>query len=297
MKRKRSIWGWLTVIRSFRIHIAHDDHILPETRWLAIWITTFFLAGFIALTIWPDESASMFAWDIHTRVAVLVLGAACGAGFYFFSRVYLARQWHVVGLGFLPAATFSILALAETFVEWDAFNYEHTWFVMWMVLFTVTPWIVPLVWIRNRSTDPRIPGIQEILLDRKTAQIFNLLGVLCLGAAALLYLIPGAVAEIWPWNLETVTARILGALFAGVGVMAMGIAHDRRWTAVRILLETTAVFLGLALLGVARAWRDLRPGEPLTWIFIFGAISLLGFIVVYYLQVEKRYRGRLQTQV
>ena len=46
---------------------------------------------------------------------------------------------------------------------------------------------------------------------------------------------------VWPWTLTPLTARVAGAMFALPGLVGLGIALDRRWSAARIILQAQAI--------------------------------------------------------
>jgi hypothetical protein len=80
--------------------------------------------------------------------------------------------------------------------------------------------------------------------------------------------------DIWPWTLTPLTAQVLGGWFALPGVVAIMMALDGRWSAIRITLESQVLGIGLILLGVVRAWSDFDTSNALTYVFV-GGISLL----------------------
>jgi hypothetical protein len=56
--------------------LAHDDRILPETRWLAAVIIPFLVAAFIILYFWPYDTDKLFAWTIKPAMTPMMLAAA-----------------------------------------------------------------------------------------------------------------------------------------------------------------------------------------------------------------------------
>jgi len=83
--------------------------------------------------------------------------------------------------------------------------------------------------------------------------------------------------DVWPWTLTPLTARVIGGWFALPGVSALLMARDGRWSASRVV-----VLAGLILAGIARAWDDFDPSNPLTWVYVaLIALTLLGFAALY----------------
>jgi hypothetical protein len=129
--------------------IARDDRVLPETRVVSALIVPFLIAGFVILYLFPDGTGRFFAWTIEPSMTPLVMGAGYVAGAYFFARAVFASRWHKVGLGFLPTAVFTYPMALATFFHWDKFNHDHISFWIWTVLYILTPFLVPLLWLRN----------------------------------------------------------------------------------------------------------------------------------------------------
>jgi hypothetical protein len=67
---------------------------------------------------------------------------------------------------------------------------------------------------------------------------------------------------------------VLGGWFALPGVVAIMMALDGRWSAIRITLESQVLGIALILLGVIRAWGDFDASNAVTYAFV-GGISLL----------------------
>ncbi len=288
MKRNKSTWGWIRNLRIIKITSVHNDRVLPETRWMSFWIVPFYLAAFVILTLWPADTGQLFAWGMPTAISPLILGAACAGGALFFSRAYMARYWHTIGMGFLPAMIFSVLGGIATLTEWGNFDHNGIAFIAWAVFFAITCWLVPWVWIRNRATDPHMPAMREIMLSDRAAWVLTGTGSLILVLAAYLYLFPDSAVMVWPWAQATLDARILGALLAMLASTLMAMALDRRWSAIRIPLQSVALSLGLVLVSVIRSWKDFNPANPLTWLFVGASTALFVGVAVMYLWIEIR---------
>ncbi len=55
-----------------------DDRILPETRWLAVFIIPFLVAAFILLYFWPHDTDKLFAWTITPSMTPMILCVIAG---------------------------------------------------------------------------------------------------------------------------------------------------------------------------------------------------------------------------
>ena len=227
-----------------------DDRVLKATRVLGAVIVPFLLVAFSLLYLFPGDTAHWFAWSIKPRMTPLIMGAGYIAGAYFFLRVVTASHWHRVHLGFLPVTAFTIFMAIATFSHLDKFDKDHVAFWIWVVLYVVTPVLVPLTWLRNRATDPGTLEADDRYLPPRVRAAVGAVGAAQSAVAAVLLLSPSTMIDIWPWTLTPLTAQVLGGWFALPGVVAIMMALDGRWSAIRITLESQVLGIALILLGV-----------------------------------------------
>jgi hypothetical protein len=274
--------------------LARDDRMLPEARWLAVFIIPFLVAAFILLYLWPNDTDKLFAWTIKPAMTPMMLAAAYSGGIYFFTRAALAKQWHLVKLGFLPVTAFATLLGIATILHWDRFNHSHISFYTWAALYFTTPFLVIAVWLRNRMTDPGTAEPNEVLIPPVVRLFIGVVGVSTLAVSLLLFLQPALMIRLWPWMLTPLTARVVGAMFALPGIVGLGIALEKRWSAARIILEAQAFSIALILIAAVRAWSDFMQSNPLTWVFIGGLSFLLIALAALYTGSEIHRRNAVK---
>lgn len=267
---------------------VRDDRILPETRWVSAIIVPFLVAAFVLLYLLPDHTRELFAWGIQPRMSAMVLGAAYLGGAYFFVRAAANARWHGVKVGFLPVATFAALMGIATILHWDRFNHGLLSFYAWVGLYFTTPFIVFLLWARNRSADPGPDTSHGPQLPRLVRLAIGIVGTLTVLTGIVLFLQPSALVSAWPWQLTPLTARVMGALFALTGAGELAIARDARWSAARIALQS--LMIGVAAIGLALvfSWSDFNQANPLTWIFLASLLFLLVASPILYRWMETR---------
>ncbi|MBP6469228.1 MAG: hypothetical protein KBE23_11445 [Chloroflexi bacterium] len=252
-----------------------DDHILPVTRWVAGLVVPILALAFIILYFLPHRTGDFFAWTIKPTMTPMMMGAGYLAGAYFFVRVVLAKKWHHVALGF-PAVTAFVWFMAfATILHWDKFNHSHPAFIAWLILYAVTPFLIPALWWFNRQTDPGLPDTPDAVIAPAVRAIMGVIGAINLGNAFLMMLFPALFIPIWPWTLSPLTARVVAGWFALPGVVALGVAADSRWSAARITLQSQIFGIGLILVAVVRAWGEFDTSKPATWVFVGGLTALL----------------------
>ncbi len=253
----------------------------------------FLVAAFAILYLFPDHTKELFAWDIQPRMSAMMLGAAYIGGAYFFVRVAAFARWHWVKIGFLPVTIFASLMGIATILHWDRFNHSHISFFAWAALYFTTPFIVFLLWLRNRSTDPgpnKSPGRR---VPRLVRLVIGIVGSLTLLTSIFLFLQPGFMISTWPWQLTPLTARVMGALFALTGVGELTIALDVRWSAARIALQSQMIGLVAIGLAIVFSWNNFNQANPLTWIFLASILFLLIASPLLYVWMETTITGEI----
>ena len=266
-----------------------DDRVFTSTRILGMVIVPFLFVAFALLYFFPDDTRHWFAWDVQPTITPLVMGAGYIAGAYFFIRVARERLWHRIQVGFLPVTAFTLFMAIGTFAHLDRFDTQHVAFWIWVGLYVTTPILVPLVWWRNRRTDPQRPEPGERPLPPHVRGALLTIGAVQSLVALVLLLSPSTMIEHWPWLLTPLTAQTLGGWFALPGVTALMMGLDGRWSAIRITLESQLIGLALILLGTARAWEDIDTSNALAYVFLGGLATLfLALLALEWRMLDRR---------
>src|SRR5260370_16772525 len=197
---------------------VRNDRVFPETRWVSVIIVPFLVAAFVILYLFPDHTQELFAWGIQPRMSAMMLGAAYLGGAYFFVRVAAFARWHWVKVGFLPVTSFATLMGIATILHWDRFNHSYLSFFAWVALYFTTPFIVFLLWLRNRSTDPGPHTSPDRRVPHLVRLVIGIVGVLTLLTTIFLFLHPRFYISTCPFALTPLPPRFMGALFALTGV-------------------------------------------------------------------------------
>ena len=276
------------VPRSESHDAIRDDRVLPLTRWVARIIIPFLAAAFVVLYGVPDRTTAFFAWTIRPEMTPIVMGAGYGAGVYFFYRVATGREWHTVAPVFLGITVFTWAMAIATVLHWENFNHSHHTFVLWVVLYAITPLLVPAVWALNRRTDPHEVPADAVGLPRPLRIAGGAFGLVVTASAVALFVAPEIMIDAWPWAVSPLTARVLAGWFALFGVVNTAVVVSPRWTGARILIQSQILGFAMVLLGVVRVWDNFDPSNGLTWGVVGGMAVYLGAILVLYLWMERR---------
>lgn len=263
---------------SAKTPLPDDDRVLTMTRVLAGIIVPVLLAAFIMLYLLPDDTERLFAWPVRPPMTAMMLGATYLGGAYFFSRVILATRWHHVSLGFLPVAALCLILGSATTLHWDKFTAGHISFILWAILYFSLPFVLPLAWYANRKAAPAASDVPSPLLTRPVTLAFVLFGGAFTAVGLLLFLLPDRMIPTWPWDLTPLTARVLSSMFVLTGLIALSIAADRRWTAVRFILQAQALASALILVAVFLARDDFDWSQVGSWTYLAGLVVVFGVV-------------------
>jgi hypothetical protein len=271
-----------------------DDRVLLVTRLTAAAVVVVLFFGFVTLLAFPDRTADLFAWKIKAQMTSMLLGSAYASGAYYFTRIVVARRWHSVAVGLLPIAGFAWLMEIATLIHWDVFIRNHWPFIFWIVVYSITPFLVPLVWILNRPRDPGTLDEVDAELPPRVRLVLGAWGGAMVGMAAFVYLAPQTAIAIWPWPLTPLTSRVLGAWFVW-GTFGLLLSRDPRWSSARVVTEAMIVGAVLTLAGVGRTWEEFDTSRPFTYVFLASAGFGLLFFGWLYTTMERTSRAGHHT--
>jgi hypothetical protein len=270
------------------VDTIRDDRIFMFTRIVAAVVVPFLVLAFIILYFMPETSGERFAWDIVPNMTAAFMGAGYLGGSWLFLNAIWGKRWHRVAPGFAPVTAFTISMLLATALHWERFDFGHLPFQIWLVLYVVTPFLVPFVWWRNRVTDPGTPepGDQVVPVAARWALIG--LGVVLLGFAVLAFVAPERVIALWPWQLTPLTARIMGGWFVLLGVGGLVIGRESRWSSWPVGLQAIGIWHVLVVIAAVLNPGDF-PNGLLNWYLISVVLVLAGMVALFVMMAT---RGR-----
>jgi hypothetical protein len=258
-----------------RARTARDDRILPLTRAVAVIVVPFLLVAFGVLYVRPETAAGLFAWPVKPQLTAMLLGAAYLGGIAFFSLLLAARVWHRVALGLPAVATFATLLLVTTLLHLDLFSFERVAGWTWTLIYVVAPPLVVAAYVLNRRRDPG-RGPEDALVPAPLLRVLLVIGLATMAFAVVLYAVPAAFVDVWPWKITPLSARVLASMLCLPGVQAIGMAIDRRRSSMGVPLVAQAVAL-VAMLGAFWIRREDLTGPAasvaLAWLIIAGSLA------------------------
>jgi hypothetical protein len=271
---------------------VRDDRVLPETRWAALIVCFILVPATVILWAAPDRTADLWAWTVHPELTPIFLGSGYGAGAYFFWQTYRAERWHPSSPGVLGASVFAGLMLVATVIHWDRFNHGDapalaaTAFYAWTIVYIISPFAVLALWWRNRATDPRTPSADDPRVPPGALVAARVFAAGALTTGLLFFVVPDVAIDIWPWQVTPLTARVLASLTVQVGVGALMLSVDERWSTWRLIVHTFFVATALLLIGAIRAFGDFDTSNPLTWLYLGGLLATAGALALLHYRME-----------
>jgi hypothetical protein len=275
--------------RSSATAVVLDDRILPEVHWVAGVVVLVLVTAAFILYFFPDKTADLFAWTIHPTMSALCMGAGYAAGAYYFARVFVGPKWHWVGTYFPAIATFTTILGVATIVYWDKFNHGTLPFYAWVFLYWTTPILLPILWLRNRRTDPGSPDPGDVLVSRPVRIVTGIAGAGLLTLVVLFILLPDVMISVWPWALTPAVSLSIAGWLSAPGVCYVLLASETRWSAWRVILQHQLIAVGLILIAAVRAWGEFDTSKPSTWLFMGGmTLFLVAIAALLYVMDARR---------
>ena len=262
-----------------------DDALLGVTRGMAFVILPVLVAAFVILFAFPARTGTLWSWTIDPPVTAVVMGAGYLAGAWYFLQVVRARRWHTIGAGFWPITGFTSLLLLATILHWEAFDHDHVSFWAWLGLYVATPPLLPLVWWRNRLRDPGT-ATTDGTVDLPMRRVVAAVGAGLVALVVVVTVRPDLAAEVWPWPLSALTARVVAAFATFPALTLVTFGWEDRWSALRHLVDAAAIGLALSAVGVAIHVGDLTAGPLGRVLYLVVLLGSAGLLVTLRLRVR-----------
>jgi hypothetical protein len=270
-----------------KVKIMNNDQILPFTRIVAVLVIPFLWLAFVILFFFPDTTGERFAWLIRPNMTSLYIGAGYLGGSWLFVNMLIQKRWHRVKGGFPAITAFTWFMLVATFLHWERFSHGTLGFTLWLILYIVTPFLVPFVWLKNRIMDTNQPEESDVLVAPVILWIMRLIGTFALVSVIVGFFSPETLIRFWPWALTPLTARIMCGWIALLGVGSFAMSADPRWTAWRVPLESILIWHVLVFVAMFMNPADFTM-SVVNWYTVSIFVMVAGILVFYPLMERKR---------
>ncbi len=270
---------------------GRDDRVLATTRWVSGLIVPVLGAAFVILYFFPGRTEDLWAWTIAPTMTAMMMGGGYLAGAWFFARVATSSQGHRALARLLGTTVFTTMLLGATILHWDRFNHGHVSFWAWLVLYVVTPPLLPLLWFNNRRTDPGAMAPDDRAVPDPVRAVVAAVGAGQLLFAMVMFVDPDLAVDNWPWKVTPLTARTIAAFIAFPAVTWLLFATDRRWSSFELPMETATIGLALTLVATIRAADEFDGTAPAYAGLLIATITAL---VVLQVAMRRPKRGRVR---
>lgn len=247
----------------------------------------FLVLAFVILYFFPQLSGQRFAWSIQPNITAMFMGAGYIGGAWLFTNAIFGRRWHRVAAGFPAVTTFATTMLLATILHWDRFDRSHLPFLLWLGLYLVTPFLVLLVWLRNRARDSGKPEAGDMTVPAMARRSLLALGILLLIFAVVGFISPSWLIGVWQWKLTPLTARVMSGWFALLGVGGIVISQELRWSAWKVGLQSIGLWQVLVLAAAYSNADEFRGGVA-NWYTLSVTVVLAGMVVLYIVMERAR---------
>lgn len=227
-------------------------------------------AGF--LYFFPGRADTDYAWPIRPPVSAAFLGAGYIAGLVVaLGGVLLARSWRSIRLVFPGVIALAVVLILATLIHRDRFDWDYPLTWGWTVVYaTIPPGFGGFWWLQERR-QPELRAEPGVELMRAFALV---LGAGLTLLALVMFFLPDAMVDRWPWAISPLLSRAFAAWYALFGVILLDIALTARQA--RELVIPSAAILASALLLLLLPLRfsgEMDSGQAAYWLIL--ALHLL----------------------
>ncbi|MFN2234140.1 MAG: hypothetical protein ACK2U1_07915 [Anaerolineales bacterium] len=265
-----------------------DDKIYSITRVVALIVVPFLWLAFLILYFFPDLTGERFAWAIKPHMTSLYLGAGYLGGSWLFINAIFGKRWHRIQGGFLPITAFTWIMMISTFLHWDRFAVGKLGFTLWVILYVITPFLVPALWFFNRKTDSGELETIDVAIPPLVSPIFKFTALGALIFVGVGFLNPEFVINIWPWTLSVLTARVMCGWIALLGVGMFTMSNETRWSGWKVPIESIVIWHFLVLVAIAMNSADFKT-SLINWYTLLVGVMMIGILIFYpIMEMRKR---------
>lgn len=274
------------------MNVQKNDNIFLLTRIIAAIIVPFLLLAFYILYLHPEISGEYFAWEIKPAMMAVFMGAGYMTGSYFFLKIVVSLTWHRVATAFPAITAFTTSMLLVTIIHWERFDIRHLPFQAWLILYTISPFLLSGLWIYNRQADPMMPQSGDTIVPDVIRLTVRVTGMILALISIIGFLAPNLLIQIWPWELTPLTARVTSGWISLLGFGSLYLSIEKRWSSWYIALETIGIWEILILIGGFIHAQDLKTGW-FNWLFVLILLQLISMVILFF-NMETHRKNNLQ---
>src|SRR5947208_5288760 len=245
--------------------------VIAPMRWLLYAASSLvFLAG-LQLSLLTEQTDTYFAWTVGPPLTAALLGASYWAAVPVEWIAARETVWAKARVAVPAIWLFTTLTLVATLVHFDRFHFSSpiasaqgaAWF--WLAIYAGVPVAMLLIgWLQIRAPGGDPPRGSPAPTWMRVLVLGQGGGMLVFGAG--LFLLPSAVAPLWPWPLTTLTSRAIGAWLIGIGFAAVHATRENDLSRITPLAGGSVAFAGLEHIPLARYSGPVNWARPAVWV-------------------------------
>jgi hypothetical protein len=251
----------------------------PLRAWLAVEVL-FGVLAVLAIGLSPADSRSNFAWPIQPVVMAAVLGAFYITSAPLFLLPLFAKRWEMIRVMILPAALFSIVQLAATFLHWDKFSVGTMPFYVWFASYLLPPPIFVSAYVWHQRQAASHPAASNNSIPSWLNRLLIVCGGILTAGAILIFFFPGLLIPLFPWQLTSLTGRSLSGWLIAVGTIMLAMSRENERTRSRLVSPMLILILPALLLQMGRYADQVNWSNPVLWLGL-ALFAVVGFCGLY----------------
>lgn len=250
----------------------------PLRVWMGVEVL-FGLASIFTIFLWPQDTATNFAWPITPAVMAATLGSFYLASAIIFILPLFARSWESVRAMIIPTAIFSTMMLLATVLHWAKFSTGTNAFNVWLASYVLPPPIFGALywWHQRRAVSVARERRQPVAEWIRRVLIVN--GLIVAGLALVLFAAPALLAAVGPWTITPLAGRALCGWLIGVGLLEAWLGWEGDWQRMR-LSSTMLILLPFALLvQLLRFSAEVQWANAALWVLLADTAASAALMV------------------
>jgi hypothetical protein len=169
------------------------------------------------------------------------MGAGYISGAFMFIYDIFGNKWHRVRNSLLPVSSFATVMLLVTILHYDRFIHTNLAFYLWSIIYIITPFLVPWLWIHNSKADPGSLETGDKVVPRAIRQVIGLLGLITIFFWIVNFIDPNLMISFWPWKLTPLSARTICARGTLSAIGCLVLYSETRWSGWRYNIQAIAI--------------------------------------------------------
>jgi hypothetical protein len=244
---------------------------------LAVLTVALIVVG-LPVMVAPARTDRYFSWTIDVPLTAAFLGACYWTAALFTLLCAREREWpraRPVMPGILVAGT---LILVATLVHIERFAMDAARGWIWVILYAgLPPGTLLLLALQRRASRTDAPIMRP--LERWAAVLLALAAAALLFTGVALFSFPSTTGGWWLWPLTELTARMIGAWLAAIGVTLVAVLLAGDWMRVRAAMVYLAAVAAAHVATLARDSGTVQWDDVAAWIYVAFYAALFALAV------------------